>query len=73
MIRDYVSFYKCFPRYGKIVLLCQYAKKYKRPNRMILSWKTQASSCKGQKAPNELTCPKIALHSNNYKKCTSYD
>ena len=20
-----------------------------------------------------LTCPKIALHSNNYKKCTSYD
>ena len=21
----------------------------------------------------ELTCPKIALHSNNYKKCTSYD
>ena len=22
---------------------------------------------------NYLTCPKIALHSNNYKKCTSYD
>ncbi len=22
---------------------------------------------------NRLTCPKIALHSNNYKKCTSYD
>lgn len=21
----------------------------------------------------EVTCPKIALHSNNYKKCTSYD
>ena len=21
----------------------------------------------------QLTCPKIALHSNNYKKCTSYD
>ncbi|MDD3039113.1 hypothetical protein [Bacteroides sp.] len=21
----------------------------------------------------KLTCPKIALHSNNYKKCTSYD
>ena len=20
-----------------------------------------------------VTCPKIALHSNNYKKCTSYD
>ena len=20
-----------------------------------------------------MTCPKIALHSNNYKKCTSYD
>ena len=32
----------------------QYAKKYKRPNRMILSWKTQAMICKGQKAPNEL-------------------
>lgn len=22
---------------------------------------------------SSLTCPKIALHSNNYKKCTSYD
>lgn len=22
---------------------------------------------------SEVTCPKIALHSNNYKKCTSYD
>ena len=22
---------------------------------------------------NGMTCPKIALHSNNYKKCTSYD
>ena len=21
----------------------------------------------------KVTCPKIALHSNNYKKCTSYD
>ena len=21
----------------------------------------------------DVTCPKIALHSNNYKKCTSYD
>ena len=22
---------------------------------------------------DKVTCPKIALHSNNYKKCTSYD
>ena len=24
-------------------------------------------------ASMSVTCPKIALHSNNYKKCTSYD
>lgn len=28
--------------------------------------------CKPQNS-SVLTCPKIALHSNNYKKCTSYD
>ena len=29
-----------------------------------------ASKCTVHQA---VTCPKIALHSNNYKKCTSYD
>ena len=26
-----------------------------------------------QQVSVKVTCPKIALHSNNYKKCTSYD
>ena len=28
---------------------------------------------KGYSERHSMTCPKIALHSNNYKKCTSYD
>jgi len=28
---------------------------------------------KGYDVHGTMTCPKIALHSNNYKKCTSYD